>query len=276
MTKALFILFVTLLLTLPVSVDAQHTDRSKLPLISAHRGASRLGPENTKASFIQAIDAGADFLEIDVRTTADGEQVIVHDKSLKRTTGLDSLVSETNFATIRKLSAGGWFGKEFIEEKVPTLEEVCMLVSAENERRSSKVMLYVDCKAIDPARVIQLLKKYNLVESAVFYGDVRTLAAIKEHFASARLMPAFPGFGEVDHLFKGIQPYAFDVPFKKLNHSTVAYIHSKGIKVFSDLLGKDDNKDSYHQAIRFDVDLIQTDDVNAVLETYKEFETHDK
>jgi len=276
MTNSLSILFVTLLFTLPVSVDAQHTDRSNLPLISAHRGASRLAPENTKASFLLAIDAGADFLEIDVRTTADGEQVIVHDKSLKRTTGLDSLVSETKFATIRKLSAGGWFGKEFIDEKVPTLEEVCMLVSAENARRSTRVMLYVDCKAIDPAGVIQLLKKYNLVETAVFYGDVPTLVSIKEHFTSARLMPAFPGFGEADHLLKGVQPYAFDVPFKKLNHSIVAYIHSKGIKVFSDLLGKDDDKASYVKAIRFDVDLIQTDDVNAVLETYKELETHDK
>jgi glycerophosphoryl diester phosphodiesterase len=276
MTKALFILFVTLLFTLSGRVDAQHTDRNTLPLISAHRGASRLAPENTKASFLLAIEGGADFIEIDVRTTADGEQVIVHDKSLKRTTGLDSLVSETNFATIRKLSAGGWFGKEFIEEKVPTLEEVCMLVSAENARRSSGVMLYVDCKAIDPAGVIQLLKKYNLVETAVFYGDVQTLAGIKEHFASARLMPAFPGFGEVDQLLKEMQPYAFDVPFKKLNHATVAYIHSKGIKVFSDLLGKHDDKDSYHKVIRFDVDLIQTDDVNAVLDTYKEFETHDR
>ncbi len=89
-------------------------------------------------------------------------------------------------------------------------------------------------------------------------------------------MPAFPGFDEVDQLIKGMQPYAFDVPFRKLSHSTVAYLHSKGIKVFSDLLGKDDYRDAYRKAITFDVDLIQTDNVNAVLNTYKECEAQDK
>ena len=219
MTKTLFILIVTLLFTSPVSVNAQRTTRGDLPLISAHRGASRLAPENTKASFLRAIDAGADFIEIDVRTTADGEQVIVHDKSLQRTTGLNSLVSETHYATIKKLSAGSWFGKDFREQKVPTLEEVCALVNSENKRRPSEVRLYVDCKAIVPSKVVSILKKYELLDSAVFYGDLETLKSIREQFSSARLMPSFPGIEQADDLLKTITPYAFDVPFQLLDES---------------------------------------------------------
>ena len=178
MTKALFIFLVSLSITLPVSVDAQRSIKTGLPLISAHRGASRLAPENTRASFVRAIEAGADFVEIDVRTTSDGQQVIVHDKSLKRTTGLNALVSETDYATIRSLSAGSWFGKDYSEEKVPTLEEICILLNSENKRMGRNIKLYVDCKVIDPSKVVSLLKKYELIDSAVFYGDVETLSGL--------------------------------------------------------------------------------------------------
>ena len=276
MTRIFFICFVPLLLTLPLSVDAQGTVKSGLPLISAHRGASRIAPENTIVSFMRAIEEGADFIEVDVRTTSDGQQVIVHDKSLKRTTGLNALVSETDYATISKLSAGSWFGKDFSDEKVPTLEEICLLVDTENERRAYDIMLYVDCKAIDASKVISLLKKYELADSAVFYGDEKTLTDIRKYFERARIMPAFPATNEVDELARKLKPYAFDVPYGKLDKATVAFIHAKGIKVYSDLLGKDDHPDTYRKVVEYGIDLIQTDDVDAVRRIYKEFQTHNK
>jgi glycerophosphoryl diester phosphodiesterase len=280
MKKVLFIFFAPLLITLAASVDVQRTIKTGLPLISAHRGASRLAPENTRASFVRAIEAGADFVEIDVRTTSDGQQVIVHDKSLKRTTGHNALVSETDYATIQSLSAGSWFGKDFSEEKVPTLEEICILLNSENKRVGRNVKLYVDCKVIDPPKVVALLKKYELIDSAVFYGDVETLSKIKEHFEPARLMPSFPGSDtnrdEADGVIKKIKPYAFDVPYDKLDERTVAFIHGKGIKVFSDLLDNDDRPDAYRKAVEYGIDLIQTDDVDAVRRIYKDFQTHAK
>ncbi|HEY5916557.1 MAG TPA: glycerophosphodiester phosphodiesterase family protein [Chryseolinea sp.] len=276
MKKAIFIFFVLLLFTLPVSVNAQRTIKTGLPLISAHRGASRLAPENTLASFVRATEAGADFVEIDVRTTSDGQQVIVHDKSLKRTTGLNALVSETDYTTIRRLSAGSWFGKDFSKETVPTLEEICILLNSENKRLNRNVKLYVDCKVIDPSKVVSLLKKYELIDSAVFYGDVETLSKIKEHFEQARLMPSFPGIKEAEGVIRKLGPYAFDVPYNKLDEQTVAFIKSKGIKVFSDLLDNDDRPDTYRRAVEYGIDLIQTDDVDAVLRIYKEIQTHER
>jgi glycerophosphoryl diester phosphodiesterase len=287
MTKIFFICFVPLFLTRPLSVEAQGTVKG-LPLISAHRGASRIAPENTRASFVKAIEAGADFIEIDVRTTSDGQQIIVHDNSLKRTTGLNALVSETDYATVSKLSAGSWFGKDFSNEKVPTLEEICKLVSSENRLRTlslhssekieetGNVKLYVDCKAIDASKVISLLKKYELVDSAVFYGDEKTLHDIRNHFEKARIMPAFSDINEADELLRKLKPYAFDVPYGKLDKKTVVFLHGKGIKVFSDLLGKDDHIGAYRRAVEYGIDLIQTDDVDAVRMIYKEFKTHNK
>lgn len=237
----------------------------KVPLVSAHRGASHDAPENTLAAFAKAIDLGADFLEIDVRTTADQAQVIVHDSSLKRTTGLDEKVENTSLADIWNLSAGGWFGREYENERVPSLEEVCVLVSAENNEHQHQVSLYVDCKDIRAATVVQILRRYHLLESAVFYGDLSTLSEIKKQFARARVMPAFPGREGMPKIIDALHPYAVDMSYDDLSAETLSYCHSQGIKVFSDLLGENDIESAYTKAIHLGIDLIQTDKVSAVL-----------
>ncbi len=79
-------------------------------MVVAHRGASIEEPENTIAGFEAAIDAGADAVEFDVRMTADGYAVVMHDPDVSRTTDGTGLVSEMTLEEIRKLG-------------VPTLEE---------------------------------------------------------------------------------------------------------------------------------------------------------
>lgn len=87
------------------------------PGISAHRGASRVAPENTLASFSKAMKMGADFVEVDVRTTADGEQICLHDASLKRTTGLDATVNSVSFKDIKKFPPGAGLARRMKKNK---------------------------------------------------------------------------------------------------------------------------------------------------------------
>lgn len=91
--------------------------------ISSHRGFSALAPENTLASLEGAIRAHSDYAEIDVQQTRDGHLVLMHDRSLWRTTGLNKNTSSLTLEEIKQLDAGSWFGKEFIGTSVPTLEE---------------------------------------------------------------------------------------------------------------------------------------------------------
>jgi len=95
----------------------------KLPKIIAHRGASAYSPENTIESIHSAADMGIDWVELDVKLTKDGVPIIFHDDALERTTGAEGLVAETDYATIKELDAGSWFGESFIGAKIPTLEE---------------------------------------------------------------------------------------------------------------------------------------------------------
>ena len=67
----------------------------ELPRVIGHRGAMAYAPENTLASFREARKRGAAWVEIDVKLTADGVPIVMHDASLKRTMGVDRLVAST-------------------------------------------------------------------------------------------------------------------------------------------------------------------------------------
>ena len=271
---SVWLIFATIFLPAVASgVWGQEVQRAtKLPMISSHRGASRMAPENTLVAFSKAIELGSDFIELDVRTTADGAQVILHDESLKRTAAMDARVGKISLVNLKKLSAGRWFGEQYEDQRVPTLEEVCELVVKENRRLGFVVNLYVDCKAIDTGEVIRILNQHRLLDSAVFYGDINTLKEIKKFYKLARVMPSFSGVKKMDNLIRKLGPYAVDIPFHKLDEATVSLCHKKGIKVFSDLLGQNDIPVSYRRAIQLEIDLIQTDDISGVIKTFKEFE----
>ena len=94
------------------------------PWLVGHRGACDVAPENTLASFAQALADGADMVEMDLRLSADGAVVVFHDERLDRTTdGLGEVASLT-LAELRRLDAGSWFAPRFAGERIPTLAEV--------------------------------------------------------------------------------------------------------------------------------------------------------
>ncbi|MCX7623324.1 MAG: glycerophosphodiester phosphodiesterase family protein [Thermomicrobium sp.] len=79
------------------------------PWVIAHRGASGLVPENTLTAFVLAAEQGADFVELDLRITRDGELVVCHDATLERTTDGHGFVHEHTLAELRRLDAGYTF-----------------------------------------------------------------------------------------------------------------------------------------------------------------------
>ena len=92
--------------------------------VIAHRGASSDYPENTRASTRAAVASGATVIEADVRTTRDGQLVVLHDATLDRTTTGSGRVGEKTLAEIRQYDAGSWFDPRFADQKVLALAEV--------------------------------------------------------------------------------------------------------------------------------------------------------
>ncbi|TDC46898.1 glycerophosphodiester phosphodiesterase [Jiangella ureilytica] len=98
------------------------------PAVVAHRGYSAVAPENTLAAVESALRSGADYVEVDVASSADGVPIILHDNTLDRTTdGTGALPSVTS-DYIEGLDAGTWFSTAFSGQPVPTLLDVLALV----------------------------------------------------------------------------------------------------------------------------------------------------
>jgi glycerophosphoryl diester phosphodiesterase len=93
-------------------------------MIIAHRGFSYAAPENTRASFRLAWQAGAPAAECDVYLTKDRQIMLMHDKTAKRTGGADLMMEETDSADLRKLDVGSWKDLNYAGEKIPFLEEI--------------------------------------------------------------------------------------------------------------------------------------------------------
>jgi len=105
--------------TLETTSSIQMPDRG----IAAHRGASATHPENTLAAFKQALELGVQQIELDVRQTWDRKLIVMHDKTLDRTTDGEGIVKEHWFRQIKRLDAGSWKHSRFEGEPVPTLAD---------------------------------------------------------------------------------------------------------------------------------------------------------
>ncbi len=92
--------------------------------ITAHRGASSSAPENTMYAFRSAAESGADYIELDVQLTSDGQLVVFHDEKLDRVTDGKGKLKDHTYAELQQLSAGVKFGGEFADAKIPLLSEV--------------------------------------------------------------------------------------------------------------------------------------------------------
>jgi glycerophosphoryl diester phosphodiesterase len=112
------------------------------PWVIAHRGASAYAPENTVPAFELGARQGAEFVEIDIQRTKDGQIVVLHDLTLERTTDVERLfpgrarpapddpkktprwwLDDFTLAEVQRLDAGTWFDPKFARTRIPTFDE---------------------------------------------------------------------------------------------------------------------------------------------------------
>ena len=142
---------------------------SKSPLIIGHRGAAALAPENTLAAFALALREGADGVEFDVRLSADGVPVVIHDATLRRTANRRERVSSMAMAELENVDVGSWFNRrfrahardEYSSERLPSLQQLFAALSG------NSAWLYLELKSDGEAnpklvtRVAELINCYG-------------------------------------------------------------------------------------------------------------------
>ncbi len=145
--------------------------------VTAHRGASKKAPENTLAAFRNALDSGADYIELDVQLTKDGQLVVFHDEKLDRTTDGTGKLTDFTYDELQQLSAGSWFGKdeEFAEERIPLLSEVFELIG-------NDILLNIEIKnhgdvLLTAEKTVDMINEYDFENSC--YVTSFSYAAVK-------------------------------------------------------------------------------------------------
>lgn len=103
----------------------------KPPVLVAHRGWCSRYPENTLPALAAALHAGAQWLEVDVQLSADGQPWLFHDRTLTRSTGREGRLVDLDAAAIRQLDAcePGRLGARFAGTPIPTLGEAAALLA---------------------------------------------------------------------------------------------------------------------------------------------------
>ena len=155
-----------------------------MTLVVAHRGASRLAPENTMEAFRLGVEAGADAIELDVHLSADGQLAVIHDDTLSRTTDRTGAVADRTMDQIREADAGAEFPGPLGDFpfrgrglKVPTLPEVLDWLPAETG-------LVVEIKARGAAEAVVSAVRNHPVRSserlAVISFDEHAIERVRE------------------------------------------------------------------------------------------------
>lgn len=167
--------------------------------IIAHRGFSGVYPENTMLAFRKAIEIGADGIELDVHLSKDGQVMIIHDEALKRTTGLDGVISDYTREELEKISAGKTKNDEFGFTPIPSLEEYLAFM-AEHKDKFTNIELKtapVYYPEIEE-KTLELVRKFDL-EKNIIYSSFNWL--------SIERMQRLGTISETGLLFSGMKLY---------------------------------------------------------------------
>ncbi|MCO5241510.1 MAG: glycerophosphodiester phosphodiesterase family protein [Chitinophagaceae bacterium] len=231
-------------------------------LVAAHRAENPGLPENSIAAMKEAMRHAVDIIELDVRETRDGVMVIMHDKTLDRTTTGKGLVADMTYKQLQQLYL--LHDGKPTTEKIPTFKEVLDLVKG-------KVMLDIDYKAEGKRAAkttTRMLRKKKMEGQVLFFlYDYTDAPALNRMNKRIQFMTRSYNKDDVDGIFNlGIKIPVIHADDKFYSDSLMGVIRGKGIRLWMNALGKYDKMEREQKNSGFDAllkmrhtNIIQTD-----------------
>jgi len=216
----------------------------------AHRGGIVPDyPENTLVTFRQAIEHGAQAIEIDLRGTKDGQIVIMHDETVDRTTNGHGKVTDQTLAELKSLDAGHG-------ETIPTYEEVLQLVAG------TGVVLLLDIKqsqVLDKDQVVRLTENHNSVLNIIVGArnleDLRVFRALNPNL---RILGFIQGVEDIEPFVQaGVDIIRLWPEWINADHELIEKVHAFGKPVWT--TAGDAQRDELERLIKLKVDGILSD-----------------
>lgn len=215
--------------------------------VVAHRGAHEDQPENTLAAYQRAIDLGADFVEIDVRTTKDGHLVSVHNRTVDAyTDDAKGNVADFTLAELKAMDIGSRVDPKWKEERIPTFEEILALCKG-------KIGIYLDLKEADVATVIRMVEAHGMLRDVLWYCNAEQHRYV---MANGGISMPDPGPEEkLAALIAEFQPKIVASVWRHYSPTFVKTCHDAGALVIVD----ESDPSCWEDAVAWGSDGIQTD-----------------
>lgn len=255
--------------------------KSSKPEVQGHRGSRGTHPENTLASFEEAVQSGAEWVELDLVLTQEDIPVVSHDPTISVDLCLDSQkkplskilpIKTLSLKRVKSFDCGSVPNPQFKEQvtvpgqKIPTLEEVLIWVS---KIPSQKIKLNIETKMTAPkpnlepspqkfvAAIVGLLKKYNQIDNSVLQSfDFRTLKEAKKIEPKLKLSALFEKPDSICKTSKELGAFIAAPNFSLVTPELVQECHALGIQVHPWTLNLDSE---WKRALALGVDGIITD-----------------
>jgi glycerophosphoryl diester phosphodiesterase len=230
-------------------------------VVVAHRGLAYLAPQNTLSAVRAAVALGVDMVEVDVRPTADGVPVVIHDATVDSVTTATGEVSAFTLAEIQalELKVPDDLVGDFSCERIPTFRRLLRLCR-------DRIDVMVDLKG-GPALAAAIIEAEQMLAQAIVLGSQSELEAARAAVPDLRIMIRPQGHDEIQPLWDAFVPVAdvvhidpgFDDP------DTIALIHGLGAKVLMNMWGADayalmlGDLSDYTEAYEAGVDIQQSE-----------------
>lgn len=163
-------------------------------MVASHRGGHIRAPENSLAAIDEAIEAGADFIEIDVHVTSDGVPYILHDRTLDRTTNDTGPSEEVSYAELRALRLKGG------DTPPPTLLEIL-------RHSCGRVLIDLDMKTDRIAPVVAVITGLGMADQVMMFdGDSNALRTARSMAPDMPVMTRLRKGEKLDDINAGLSP----------------------------------------------------------------------
>jgi len=234
------------------------------PIVAiSHRGEHLQRPENTIPAFVEAIRVGADFMEVDVQTTADGKLVLSHDATVDRCTDGTGRVDSMTFEQIEALDAGIKKGEEFAGTRIPTFDQALDLARG-------KIGIYVDIKNATAQDLVTHIVEHGMADHVVMYCKAAMCKQIQDMNPSLKVMPESNSVEHSHMLVDLLHPKVLAFGAGDFKPEIIAVSKQAHAAIYVDIMGKTDAPEGWQAAIDAGADGLQSDRPGPLVEWLRE------
>lgn len=255
--------------------SAEHYSENDTILVVAHRGSHSIHPENSLSAFNESIENGIDIIETDLRLTRDSIFVLLHDKTLDRTTTGNGPLKNFDFKEVENLNLRV-DGKP-TSEKIPTLEQALELTN-------NRILLNLDLKIQDLStlkKLVKIIKTSGMVDSVIIsIRDITLIPQIHKFDQDIRLMPVVRTRKKIRQVLKYDYIDIIQVHTRTYTSDLRKELKQSDLKIWVNALNKYDrlqekNKTGFQELLqKKKVDIIQTDHPEELLDFLKKTGLH--